>query len=100
MEGNLASLSALVTFLIPVTKSGYFSGTFDGLRADYLSYLYSLGTFIISETTSLSVLGNFLITGTTFFLGVKFSDVTLFDDINREELQYMPGDERSISLGV
>ena len=51
-------------------------------------------------TTSLSALGIFLLSG--FFLGGggELSGATLFGDLNREELQSMPGDERLMSLGV
>ena len=39
MEGNLAYLSVLVTFMISVTSYDYFSGTLDGLREVTLAFL-------------------------------------------------------------
>ena len=68
VTGNLASLSALGTFLISLTTSDYFSSILDGLRKGTLSYLTTLGTLLISATTSLSTLETFLITGKTLIL--------------------------------
>ena len=68
-----------------------------GVTLDYLS---TLGNFMISIETSLSTLRTFLITGTIFVFGVEISGVTLFDDLEKEEPQYMHGDESLTSLGV
>ena len=66
-----------------MTTSDSFSGTHGGLEEGTLAYLSALGTFMKSATTSLSELGKFLITGTTFWGGVDLSYVTLFDELNR-----------------
>ena len=89
MEGTLASLCALGTLMIYLTKSDYFSGTIGGLSN--FSYICD---------SSSSVLGNFLSTGTTFVLMVDLSGVTQFDDLYIEELQHIPSDENLISIGV
>ena len=78
MAGALASLFALETFLIYLTMS-FFLGTIYGLRTDTLDSLSALGTFLIPVTMSLSVLGNLLITGTTFVLWVFLSGFTLLN---------------------
>ena len=41
-----------------------------------------------------------MITGKTFFGGVNLSGVTLFDEINREELLYKPVEKWIMDLGV
>ena len=102
-------MGEILSLLLDLSKSvllkseesyDYFSGTLDGLGAGHLAYLSSLGNFLISVTTSLSSLVTFLIYGKTFWGVVEISGVTLFDYLYREELQYMPGDEKLMSLGV
>ena len=55
---------------------------------------------LISVTKSLSSLGTVMITRKFFVLGFDLSCVTLFDELGREELQFIPGYESSMYRGV
>ena len=49
---------------------------------------------------SLSFLGNVFVSVTVFSFRVILSGVTLFVELYRDELSYMPGDKTAMSLGV
>ena len=50
--------------------------------------------------TYLSALGTLIVHGTNFVFVVDLLGVTIFDETNREELQFMPGDEMLMSLDI